>query len=47
MGNKMLKTVGNPSTMYGDQTIIDGSLIIGTAGAIRLAQSFNDELPSD
>lgn len=28
----MLKTVGNPSTRYGDQTIIDGSLIIGTAG---------------
>jgi hypothetical protein len=28
----MLKTVGNPSTRYGDQTIIDGSLIVGTAG---------------
>lgn len=28
----MLKTVGNPSTRYGDQTIVDGSLIIGTAG---------------
>jgi hypothetical protein len=28
----MLKTVGNPSTRYGDQTIIDGGLIIGTAG---------------
>lgn len=28
----MLKTVGNPSTRYGDQTIVDGNLIIGTAG---------------
>jgi hypothetical protein len=28
----MLKTVGNPSTRYGDQTIIDGDLVIGTAG---------------
>lgn len=28
----MLKTVGNPSTRYGDQTIIDGNLIIGTSG---------------
>lgn len=28
----MLKTVGNPSTRYGDQTIVDGDLIIGTAG---------------
>ena len=28
----MLKTVGSSSTRYGDQTIIDGSLIIGTAG---------------
>lgn len=28
----MLKTVGNPSTRYGDQTIIDGNLIIGTNG---------------
>jgi len=28
----MLKTVGNPSTRYGDQTIIDGNLVIGTAG---------------
>lgn len=28
----MLKTVGNPSTRYGDQTIVDGSLVIGTAG---------------
>jgi hypothetical protein len=28
----MLKTVGNPSTRYGDQTIADGNLIIGTAG---------------
>lgn len=27
----MLKTVGNPSIRYGDQTIVDGSLIIGTA----------------
>jgi hypothetical protein len=28
----MLKTVGNPSTRTGDQTIIDGNLVIGTAG---------------
>jgi len=28
----MLKTVGNPSTRYGDQTIISGNLVIGTAG---------------
>jgi hypothetical protein len=28
----MLKTVGNPSLRYGDQTIIDGNLVIGTAG---------------
>jgi hypothetical protein len=28
----MLKTVGNPSTQYGDQTIVSGNLIIGTAG---------------
>lgn len=28
----MLKTVGNPSTRYGDQTINNGNLIIGTAG---------------
>lgn len=28
----MLKTVGNPSTRVGDQTIADGNLIIGTAG---------------
>lgn len=28
----MLKTVGNPSTRYGDQTIIDGNLVIGTNG---------------
>lgn len=28
----MLKTVGNPSTRYGDQTIIDGNLVFGTAG---------------
>lgn len=28
----MLKTVGNPSIRYGDQTIIDGNLVIGTAG---------------
>ena len=30
----MLKTVGSSSTRYGDQTIIDGSLIIGTAGEV-------------
>ena len=28
----MLKTVGNPSTRYGDQTIVNGNLVIGTAG---------------
>jgi hypothetical protein len=28
----MLKTVGNQSTRYGDQTIIDGNLVIGTSG---------------
>lgn len=28
----MLKTIGNPSTRYGDQTIIDGNLVIGTSG---------------
>ena len=28
----MLKTVGNPSTRNGDQTIIDGNLVIGTSG---------------
>lgn len=28
----MLKTAENPSTRYGDQTIIDGSLVVGTAG---------------
>lgn len=28
----MLKTVGNQSTRYGDQTIIDGNLVIGTDG---------------
>jgi hypothetical protein len=28
----MLKTVGNPSTRAGDQTITGGNLVIGTAG---------------
>lgn len=28
----MLKTVGNPSTRTGDQTILNGNLVIGTAG---------------
>lgn len=28
----MLKTVGNPSTRYGDQTLVDGNLVIGTSG---------------
>lgn len=28
----MLKTIGNPSTRYGNQTIVDGNLVIGTAG---------------
>jgi hypothetical protein len=28
----MLKTVGFPSTRTGDQTIVDGNIVIGTAG---------------
>jgi hypothetical protein len=28
----MLKTLGNPSTRNGDQTIVNGNLVIGTAG---------------
>lgn len=28
----MLKTVGNPSIRYGDQTIVGGNLVVGTAG---------------
>ena len=28
----MLKTVGNPSTRYGDQTVVDGNIVIGTVG---------------
>jgi hypothetical protein len=28
----MLKSVGFPSTRTGDQTIVDGNLVIGTAG---------------
>jgi len=28
----MLKTVGNPSTRFGDQTIVNGNLVIGTSG---------------
>lgn len=28
----MLKTVGNPSTRSGDQTILNGNLVIGTTG---------------
>lgn len=28
----MLKTVGNPNTRSGDQTIVNGNLVIGTAG---------------
>ena len=28
----MLKSIGNPSTRYGDQTISGGNLVIGTAG---------------
>lgn len=31
-GITMLKTVGNPSTRFGDQTILNGNLVIGTAG---------------
>lgn len=40
----MLKTVGNPSTRYGDQTIIDGSLVIGTSGE-GVDFSANSHLP--
>lgn len=29
----MLKTVGNPSTRFGNQTIVDGNLVIGTNGS--------------
>lgn len=28
----MLKTVGNPSVRYGNQTIVNGNLVIGTSG---------------
>lgn len=28
----MLKTIGNPATRTGDQTILDGNLVIGTSG---------------
>lgn len=28
----MLKSVGNPSTRFGNQTIVNGNLVIGTAG---------------
>lgn len=28
----MLKTVGNPSTRFGNQTVVDGNIVIGTAG---------------
>jgi hypothetical protein len=28
----MLKTVGNPASRTGDQTIVDGNLVIGTSG---------------
>ena len=30
----MLKTVGNPSVRSGDQTILNGNLVIGTAGKV-------------
>jgi len=28
----MLKTIGNPSTRYGDQTVVDGNIVIATSG---------------
>jgi hypothetical protein len=28
----MLKTVGNPSIRYGNQTVVDGNIVIGTSG---------------
>jgi len=28
----MLKTVGNPATRYGDQTVVNGNLVVGTSG---------------
>lgn len=40
----MLKTVGNPSTRYGDQTINDGNLVIGTANK-GIDFSANSNLP--
>lgn len=41
----MLKTVGNPSTRYGDQTIVDGDLVIGTAGkGIDFSANGGDDL---
>lgn len=49
----MLKTVGNPSTRYGDQTIINGNLVLGTAGkgidfsADSSATGMTSELLSD
>jgi len=49
----MLKTVGNPSTRYGDQTIVGGNLVIGTAGkgidfsAASSAAGMTSELLSD
>lgn len=49
----MLKTVANPSTRYGDQTIVDGNLVIGTAGkgidfsATTSATGMTSELLSD
>ena len=49
----MLKTVGNPSTRFGDQTISDGNLVIGTSGkgidfsAVPHAPGMTSELLDD
>lgn len=49
----MLKTVGNPSTRYGNQTITDGNLVIGTSGkgidfsATSQASGMTSELLND
>lgn len=49
----MLKTVGNPSTRYGDQTVVDGNFVVGTAGkgvdfsASPSAPGMTSELLSD
>jgi hypothetical protein len=49
----MLKTVGNPSTRSGDQTVVDGNFVVGTAGkgidfsAAAHAAGMTSELFSD